>query len=315
MSKYIIKRLLLFIPSALGILLVVFVLVRLVPGDVVAAMAGDASVSEADRQIIQRQLGLDRPLVVQFVVWFGNVLQGDFGQSIWEKRPVVDMLKERIPRSLELTAIAVTLGVVWGITLGVISAIRRRTLVDYVVRVISIAGISLPSFVTGILLLYLMLKLFHWSPPVFYETIWANPGSNLVHQMLPAMVLGFAAAAPIARLTRSSLLEVIGEDYMRTARAKGLSERVVIMRHALKNALLPVITLSGGLVAGLLGGVVIVEAIFVIPGMGTGLIDAVTQRDYPALQAYVIVMSLIYLTVNLLVDLSYGLIDPRIRYG
>jgi len=313
-SSYVVKRLLLFLPSAMGLLLVVFVLVRLIPGDSADAFSSEGTLSEADRQKIQRDLGIDRPLHIQFALWFGNVLQGDFGLSAWEKRPVRDMLKERLPRSAELAIFSLVLGVLWGIPLGVISAVKRGTIVDYAVRVLSIVGISLPSFVTGIAMLYILAVYFGWSPPLFYKALWEDPGSNLLHQLLPSLVLGFGAAAPIARLTRSSLVEILGEDYIRTARAKGLSERVIIARHALKNALLPVVTLSGGLVAGLLGGVVIVESIFIIPGMGTGLINAVTQRDYPALQAYVIVMSLIFLAVNLLVDLSYGLIDPRIRY-
>ncbi len=317
---YLARRLLLFPPTLVGASILIFVLLRLVPGDIAEILVyqtGSESSVVQQKQIrqLRAELGLDRPVAVQYVDWLGKTLRGDFGQSYSQKRPVAAILKERVPRSLELALLTLLIAVLWAVPLGVVSAVRANTWIDYVVRVLSISGLSLPIFFTGVLTLYLLVRLFGWLPPLEFVSFTVSPVENLKQLIWPALAQAYYISAPITRLTRSQLLEVIRQDYVRTARAKGLGERAVVYRHALSNSLLPVVTFIGWWGGRLLGGIVIVEIIFSIPGMGSALAQAVSQRDYPTVQAMVFVMALIFLTLNLLVDLVYAWLDPRIKYG
>ena len=319
-SRYVARRLLLFVPTLLGASIFIFVLMRLVPGDIAEILVyqtgGETSVIQ-QKQIrqIRQELGLDKPVVVQYLDWLGNAARGDFGQSYTQQRPVADILKERVPRSIELAVLTILLAMLWAVPLGVISAVRQNRWADYVVRVLSISGLSVPIFFSGVLVLYLLVRLFKWLPPLEFVSFTANPVENLKQLIWPALVQAFYISAPITRLTRSQLLEVIRQDYVRTARAKGLAERAVVYRHALANSLLPVVTFIGWWGGRLLGGIVIVEIIFSVPGMGSALAHAVTQRDYPTVQAMVFLMALIFLTLNLFVDFLYAWLDPRIKYA
>jgi peptide/nickel transport system permease protein len=320
MFQYVMRRLLLFIPTLLGVTIVIFLLVRLVPGDIAEILvhdAGNLSPEEVERQIgaIRTELGLDRPIVVQYFSWLGNFATGNFGFSYWERRPVAEIIASRFPLSMELAFLTLVLTMVWAIPLGVISAVKQNTGWDYFVRVVSIAGLSLPLFLTGILILYLLIAFFSWLPPLEYYSFFDRPLDNLSQLIWPAIAQALYISAPITRLTRSQMLDVIREDYVRTARSKGLSQRVVVYHHALRNALLPVVTFIGWWGGRLLGGIVIMEIIFGLPGMGTSLIDAVDHRDYPTVQAIVFLLAMVFLLINLTIDLLYAVLDPRIRYN
>ena len=319
MRQYVLGRLLLFVPTLLGASLLIFVLLRFVPGDVAEILvygAGTESSTIQQKQVeqIRHELGLDRPVLVQYVLWLGSALRGDFGYSYTQRRPVAEILRERFPRSAELAVLTLVAAVVWAIPLGVISAVRQNTWADYAVRIISVSGLSLPIFFTGVLILWALVRFFRWLPPLEFVSLLEDPAENLKQLVWPALAQAYYISAPITRLTRSQMLEVIRQDYVRTARAKGLWERTVVYRHALANSLLPVVTFIGWWGGRLLGGIVIMEIIFSVPGMGTALVAAVSNRDYPTVQAIVFVMALVFLTMNLLVDLVYGWLDPRIRY-
>ena len=316
---YVLRRLLLFVPTLIGASLLIFVLMRLVPGDIAQILVyqtGSESSAVQEKQIrqIRAELGLDRPLLVQYVAWLGDALRGDFGYSYSQRRPVTDILRERFPRSMELAVLTMILAVVWSVPLGVVSAVRQNTWLDYVARVVSIGGLSLPIFFSGVLILWALVRFFRWLPPLEYAALTENPVDNLIQLAWPALAQAYYIAAPITRLTRSQMLEVIRQDYVRTARAKGLAERAVVYRHALRNSLLPVVTFIGWWGGRLLGGVVIMEIIFAVPGMGTALVQAVSYRDYPTVQALILVMALVFLVANLVVDLLYAWLDPRIHY-
>ena len=320
MGIYVIRRISLFFPTLFFVTIVIFVIMRMVPGDIAELLVGDAAsipASEVQEQVdaIRAELKLDRSPIIQYFSWMTGLVQGDFGQSYWEKRPVSQILGERFPRSLELTIMTLIIAMLWAVPLGVISAVKQNTWTDYVVRVISISGLSMPLFLTGILILYLLIKFFSWLPPLEFQDLMSNPYENFQQLIWPALAQAFYISAPITRLTRSQMLDVIREDYVRTARAKGLREQVVIYNHALRNALLPVVTFIGWWGGRLLGGIVIMEIIFGVPGMGTSLIDAVEHRDYPTVQAIVFVMAFVFLLLNLTIDLLYAWMDPRIRYG
>jgi peptide/nickel transport system permease protein len=319
MHQYVLRRLLLFIPSLLGASLLIFVLLRVVPGDIAEILvyqAGSESSAVQEKQIqqIRAELGLDRPLLVQYLAWLGGAVRGDFGYSYTQRRPVTEIVLERVPRSLEFAALTLLVAVVWAIPLGVVSAVRQNTWLDYLARVVAVSGLSLPNFFTGVLILYALVGLFRWLPPLEFVSFFEDPAENLKQLVWPTLAQAYYISAPIMRLTRSQVLEVIRQDYVRTARAKGLGERAVIYRHALKNSLLPVVTFLGWWGGRLLGQVVIMEIIFAVPGMGTALVQAVNYRDYPTVQAFVFVMALVFLTLNLVVDLLYAWLDPRIRY-
>ena len=320
MRIYVLRRLLLFVPTLFGASLLIFVLMRLVPGDIAEILVyqtGSESSAVQKKQIeqIRRELGLDRPVATQYVSWLAGAVRGDFGYSYSQRRPVTEILAERFPRSMELAVVTLVLAAVWSIPLGVVSAVRQNTWLDYLVRVLSISGLSLPIFFTGVLILYLLVRVFRWLPPLEYVALTEAPLENLKQLIWPALAQAYYISAPIMRLTRSQMLEVVRQDYVRTARAKGLGERAVMYRHALRNSLLPVVTFIGWWGGRLLGGVVIMEIIFAVPGMGLALVQAVSYRDYPTVQAIIFVMALIFLVVNLAVDLLYGWLDPRIRFG
>jgi len=319
MGKYAIRRALLFIPTLLVATILVFTLFWVVPGDpaltILAGGEGDSgAVSPEQLQQLRQTLGLDRPIYVQYASWLTNALRGDLGMSLWYKTPVWNQLKDRFLVTMELAVMAIVLAICAVVPLGVISAVKQDTRLDYLSRIFSSIGIALPTFWFGILIVYAFATFFEWLPPLGYATLWDDPLLNLQQLILPALTLAFNDLAFTARVTRSSMLEVMREDYLRTARAKGLVELRVIGRHALKNALLPVLTVSGYQFARLLGGVIIVESIFVVPGMGTLLIDSIIHRDFIVLQAIVVLIAAVVLILNLVVDLAYGVVDPRVRY-
>jgi peptide/nickel transport system permease protein len=320
MHRYGARRLLLFVPSLLGASILIFVLLRLVPGDIAEIIVYQAGAESSDiqqRQVqeIRAQLGLDRPIAVQYLAWLGGALRGDFGHSYIQQRPVTQIIVERFPRSLELALLTLALAVLWAVPLGVVSAVRQNTWADYAVRMVSVSGLSLPIFFTGVLILWALVRFFRWLPPLEFVPFFQDPVENLKQLAWPAIAQAYYIAAPITRLTRSQMLEVVRQDYVRTARAKGLADRAVVYRHALANSLLPVVTFVGWWGGRLLGGIVIMEIIFAVPGMGTALVQAVSNRDYPTVQAIVFVMALVFLVLNLLVDMLYGWLDPRIRYA
>jgi peptide/nickel transport system permease protein len=319
MGEYAIRRVLLFIPTLLIATVLVFALFWIVPGDpaltILAGGEGDSgTVSPEQLQQLRRALGLDRPLYAQYGSWLWSVLQGNLGTSLWYKTPVWDQLQDRFLVSMELAVMAILLAFCVAVPLGVTSAVKQDTGFDYLSRVFSTIGIALPTFWLGILIVYALASFFQWLPPLGYATVWDDPLTNLQQLVFPALTLAFHDLAFTARVTRSSMLEVMREDYLRTARAKGLMEILVIGRHALKNALLPVVTVSGYQFGRLLGGVIIVESIFVVPGMGTLLIDSIVHRDFIVIQAVVLLIAAVVLILNLVIDLLYGVLDPRIRY-
>jgi len=317
MRQYAAKRIGLFIPTVLLVTVIVFVVMRLIPGDPALAIlsADDAAYTEQELQELRVELGTDRPIVVQYFDWMSGLLRGDFGTSFWWNGPVMDRLGERIPVTIELAILGIALAVVCAVPLGVVSAIKPDSPIDYVSRIFTLVGISIPTFFSGILLTLILIRAFGWLPPLGYENIWDDPWANLKQMMLPALALGFYDMAFIARVTRSSMMEILREDYMRTARSKGLRERIVLSRHGLKNAVLPILTISGWQFGRLFGGTVIIERIFLIPGVGQLLIDAVFQRDFPTIQAIIVIVAVSIVVINLLVDLLYGWLDPRIRYA
>lgn len=318
MQAYIAKRCLLFIPTLLMATLVAFLLLRVIPGDPalvkLAGETGDSNFTPAELHDLRVKLGTDKPLYVQYGTWVWGMTHLDFGQSMFFDEPVANDLAEKFPITLELTVLAMVIATVIAVPLGLISAIKQDSPADYVARVISIAGVALPNFWVGILIVYFLVLLFAWMPPLGYATLWDDPLTNLQQFFFPALALGFYQMAFTARVTRSSMLEVYREDYTRTARGKGLAERTVILRHALKNALLPVVTISGYQFGRLLAGTVVIENIFMIPGMGKLLLDSVFHRDYTEVQAIVMVITVTVLILNLVLDLVYGWLNPRIRY-
>jgi peptide/nickel transport system permease protein len=320
MRLYVVRRLFLFIPTLIGASILIFVLMRLVPGDIAEILVyqtGSESSAVQQKQIqkIRQELGLDQPVAVQYLAWVGAAARGDFGRSYAQRRPVSDILRERFPRSMELALLTLVIAVVWAVPLGVVSAARQNSVLDYLARLVSLSGLSLPLFFTGALILYGLVRFFRWLPPLEFVAFTENPLENLKQLIWPALAQAYYISAPITRLTRSQMLETVRQDYVRTARAKGVAERSVMYRHALRNSLLPVVTFIGWWGGRLLGGVVIMEIIFVVPGMGTALVQAVSQRDYPTVQALIFVMALVFLLVNLFVDLLYAWLDPRIRYA
>jgi len=312
-GQYALRRIALLVPVLVGVSLIVFFILRIIPGDVARLMLGDQATPE-DLTSLRHSMGLDRPLWEQYLTWVGNIPRGDMGTSIWTKRTVLEEFSNSLPVTLELAAMAVLVAVCFGAPLGVLSAIRQDTWIDYVSRLLSISGLAMPGFWLGTLLLLIPSLLFQWVPPLVYEPFTRDPLTNLQQFFLPALALGVSMAALIARLMRSSLLEVMRQDYMRTAWAKGLQERAGITRHALKNAAIPVVTLVGNQFGHFLGGAVIMETIFSLPGVGRLTVDAIHQRDFVLVQGAVLLLALLFTVINLLVDLTYGYLDPRIRY-
>jgi peptide/nickel transport system permease protein len=316
MRSYVLKRLLLLVPTLLGVATIVFVLLRVVPGDVVLLrLAGEGGkVAEDVLKAERARLGLDRPLWRQYLDWVGGLGRGELGLSMWTGRPVAQEIRIRLPLSLELTILATLLAVVVAVPLGALAAVHRGTWVDHALRVLTLSGLSMPSFWVGVMLVLGLLLLFRWSPPVAFTSFWDDPRANLLQLLWPALVVGFRSVALSARMMRSALLDVLGEDFVRTARAKGLAERTVIRRHAVRNALLPVITVIGLESAAILGGLVVTEQVFNLNGLGKLLLEAVTRRDYTLTQALIMLSASAFVLMNLVVDLCYAWLDPRIRY-
>ena len=320
MNAYIIKRAFLFVPTLFLVATLVFTVLRLVPGDpAVMMLTGgpqtEQAFTEEDLQKLRAKLGTDKPIIVQYGKWISRMLVLDFGTSYFYDQPVLNDLKKRFPITFELTVIALLMAGVVAIPLGVMSAIKQDSWPDYIGRIITIGGIAVPNFWIGILLVFALANVFGWLPPLGYKDFWNSPLENLQQLAFPALALAFTHMAFVARVTRSAALEVAREDYIRTARSKGLSEKIVISRHLLKNALLPVITVAGIEFGRLLGGTVLIETIFNVPGMGQLLIGAIQHRDYPMVQAIVIVITFLVLGLNLFVDLIYAWLNPRIRYS
>jgi peptide/nickel transport system permease protein len=317
MAIYIVRRILLMIPTLLGAVTLIFLLMRLLPGDVALYILGSGESSEVNKQAleqIRQDLGLDQPFIVQYGQWLWGAVRLDFGNSYWTRQPVIEELKRRYPLTANLAVMSLLLGTLIAIPVGVLSAVRQDTLVDYAARVFVIAGLSLPNFFLAILIILGLVHYFNWLPPLNYEPFWVDPWLNFKQLAFPALITGYRLSAIGARMTRSSILEVLRDDYVRTARAKGLQEFVVVLKHALRNALLPVITIIGLELLTLFGGLVVIETVFTIPGIGRFLVDAITHRDYPSIQAVVFMISVFVVTVNLLVDIVYAFLDPRIRY-
>jgi peptide/nickel transport system permease protein len=317
MKTYVARRLLALVPTLFFASLIVFVTVRLIPGDVIDLMLSqnDVSASKLTRDQLIAALGLDKPMWEQYALWMGGILlRGDFGQSLWQNTPVAELLLARMPVTLELGFLALIVALAVAIPIGVYSAIRQDTAGDYVARSFSILMLAVPSFWTGTMVMVFPSIWWGWSPEVRFVSFMVDPIQNLKQMILPAIILGTALSAVSMRLTRTMMLEVLRQDYIRTAWAKGLSERLVVSRHALRNALIPVVTLIGVQAPLLIGGAVIMEQIFVIPGMGLLLLDAVYQRDYPIITGVFLVVGVAIMLLNLLIDLSYGLLDPKVRY-
>jgi peptide/nickel transport system permease protein len=316
MRTYLIKRLALVGPTLLGVATIVFVLLRVVPGDVVLLrLAGEGGrVAEETLRAERARLGLDRPLWRQYVDWVAGLARGDLGLSMWTGRPVAQEIRLRLGLSLELTILATVVAVVVAIPLGILAALHRATWIDYSLRAVTLIGLSMPSFWVGVMTILTLLVLFRWSPPLTFTPMWEDPVANLSQLAWPALVVGFRSVALSARMMRSSLLEVLGEDYVRTARAKGLAEPGVVRRHAVRNALLPVVTVVGLESAVILGGLVVTEQVFNLNGLGKLLLEAVTRRDYTLTQGLVMLSASAFVAMNLLVDLCYAWLDPRIRY-
>jgi peptide/nickel transport system permease protein len=316
MRTYIAKRLLLVVPTLLGVASLVFLIMRVIPGDVaLLILGGDAgAIDPKQLAAMRQQLGLDQPILVQFGHWLWGVVQFDFGTSLWTGQPVIEELLIRLPLSLQLAFMATIVSVLIAIPLGMLAAVRQDTWVDYLVRVISIGGLAIPSFWIGILCILFLVIYFGWGPPLEFTPPWVDPWANFQMMVWPVVTVGYRYSAVTTRMTRSTVLEVLREDYIRTAWAKGLRERAVVIRHALKNAMLPVITLIGTEFAFLIGGLVVTETVFTLNGIGRFVVDAVAHRDYPVVQALVFLIAFSFVMVNLLVDLTYAWFDPRIRY-
>lgn len=322
MWQYTVKRILMTIPTLLGAAVLVFFLLRLIPGDVcMLRLAGTGS--NVDPSVLAQcrlELGLDEPAIAQFLSWIWGFVQGDFGKSMWTGRPINVEIASRFPLSLQVALMATFISVVIAIPLGVLAAVRQDSWVDYVVRLFSIAGIAMPSFWLGILMILGILIISQawfgapWMPPIRYVPIWEDPFHNLSMLIWPALATGYRYSAVTLRMTRSSMLEVLREDYVRTARAKGLVEKLIVNRHALRNALLPVITIVGIEFAFLMGGLVVTEQVFNLNGLGRLFVQSVTQHDYAMTQALVMVVVTIFIFINFLVDMCYAWLDPRIRY-
>jgi peptide/nickel transport system permease protein len=314
MSRYLIRRLLLLVPTLIGVSLVVFVLVRLLPGDAVALQLQDARTTAADEAVMRAQLGIDRPIYVQYVDWVGTLLHGDLGRSFRSHQPITQELSGRLPVTAELGFFALLIAAGVAITIGVISAVRQDTFTDYAARSAAIGLLAIPGFWLGTLVVTLPSVWWHWTPPLRYVRLTEDPLKNLTIVILPAIILGLGLSGGLMRLVRTQMLEVLRQDFIRTASAKGLAEHAVVVRHALKNAFIPALTVLGLQVALLVSGTVVLESIFVLPGMGRYLLESVQGRDYPAIQGLNLIFATVIVLTNLLVDLLYGWLDPRVRY-
>jgi peptide/nickel transport system permease protein len=315
-KTYVLQRLVIALLTLLGMSMVIFTLLRLAPGDIVDILFSTAGyVSPSEKQAIMKELGIDRPYWVQYVDWMRQMLTGDLGKSYRYDQPAWQIIRPLVPVTLELAALSTLFAVLIGVPTGVISAVRQDTTLDYMLRVFSLAGLSMPAFWLGMVIILGLVTWFAWIPPLSYVSPFQDLKLHAVQFLLPALAVGYRSSALIMRITRSSLLEVMREDYIRTAWAKGQTGRVVIWRHALKNALLPVVTVIGIEFAFLIGGLVVTETVFNLPGVARFLVQAILWRDYPIVQNLVMFIAIVVILCNLLVDMLYGVLDPRVRYG
>jgi peptide/nickel transport system permease protein len=316
MTRYLLVRLYAMVLTLLGLTVLVFLMLRLIPGTVVEQMIGaDAIVSPAMVAELKRFFGLDQPWYVQYGRWMSRLVQGDLGTSWRTGKPVIALIMERLPVTLELTGLAVTFALLLGVPAGIVSAVRRDRPVDNVTRVGTLLGLSVPVFWQGTMLILFFSLYLRWMPPVVWVDFWVDPARNLTIMLLPAVCLGTASAANVARTTRACMLDVLRSEYVRTAAAKGLAARVVVLKHALRNALIPVVTVVGLQLGILLGGTVVVEEVFTLPGVGRLVLWSIYQRDYPLTQSTILFIAFMFMAINLAVDLLYAYLDPRIRYG
>lgn len=313
MRKYVLRRLLVASASVAIASLVVFSLPRLIPGDVVQLMLEERAYGK-DLEDLRAKLGLNRPIYVQYFEWMGRVVRGQLGESLWTRRPVIEELARRLPVTLELGVMALAFSISIALPIGILAAVRQDSLADYVARSLAILGLSVPGFWIATLAVLLPAIWWGWSPPIQFTEFAVDPWAHVSQFILPAVILGIASAAAVMRLTRAMLLDVLRQDYVRTAWAKGVRERSVVLKHSLKNALIPVVTVLGIQVAQILGGTVIFETIFGLPGMGRFLFDAINQRDYPVIQGVNLLIVSVVVVMNLTVDAFYAYLDPRIRY-
>ena len=317
MQGYILRRLLYAIPTVIGVSIIIFLAMRVVPGDPVVVMFGDEPelIRPEDRAKIEADLGLSDPLPVQYLKWMKDIGTGKLGVSFWRGDTVADLIKRRGPITVEIAVLAIILAWVIGVPVGILSALHQDSVADYAARFFTVLFLAIPSFWLASLAVLLFLFVWGWGAPLGVINIWDNPIQNLQIVLRPAIVLGLAVSAYVARMTRSTLLEVIREDYIRTARAKGLRERMVVWRHALRNTMLPVVTLSGVLFGFMLGGSVVLEQAFGVPGLGRAMVEAFVDIDYIVIQNLVLLYGLVFVVINLLIDISYAWLDPRIRYS
>lgn len=314
MLQFILRRLLLLIPILLGVSLVVFTLIRLIPGDATLLAIGvDQRITEEQRELVRKSYGLDQPAPVQYLRWLEHVVQGDLGTSLRTRRTVNEELRLRLPVTLQLTVFAAILGTIPALVVGIVAAVRRNSALDYVATIATLAGISVPNFLLATVLVLIFSIWLRWLPPIGYVEFERDPAGNIKTMLLPALSLSLPFAAVMMRNTRSAVLEVLSQEYVRVARAKGLSERRVLNRHVMVNASLPILTVAGIQVASLLGGTVIIETIFALPGIGRYTYEAIANRDYPVVQGVTIVVATIFVLVSMAVDILYAVLDPRLR--
>jgi peptide/nickel transport system permease protein len=317
MLRYTVHRILLMIPTLLGVAVLVFVLLRMMPGDIVELrfLVDGGQVSPEALAAERVRLGLDKPLWLQFIDWMTGIFVGDFGVSMWTGRPVIDEIGSRLGLSMQVAIMATILAVLIALPLGTVAALYKDTWVDHIIRVFAIAGLAVPSFWLGMLIILTLLYVYNWIPPLTYVPIYEDPWRNLAQLIWPALAVGYRYSAVATRMTRSTLLEVLQEDYIRTARAKGVFERLVVSRHAMRNAMLPVVTVIGLEFAFLIGGLVVTEQVFNLNGIGKLFVETVTRADYTMVQALVMLVATFFILINFVVDLLYAALDPRIRYG
>ena len=313
MKQYVIRRVLALFPLALGVSLLVFLAMNFIPGDPVRIMLGIEATPELAAQLRQVH-GLDRPLPIQYLSWLGRLLQGDMGNSLVTGVSVFQELWTRTAVTVQLSILAVIVGVLVAVPLGIVSALKQDSWLDLLVRLLALAGISLPGFAMGILLILFASRVLNWYPPIGFVNIWQDPVTALGILVLPVLSLSLGLMAAISRMTRSSMLEILQQDYMRTARSKGLAQRTIVYRHGLRNALIPIVTLVGLQTGYLLGGAVVIEEVFSLPGIGRLLLTAIGNRDYPVVMGTVLFIALLFSLVNTIIDLLYAVIEPRIRY-
>jgi len=315
-QKYVARRLLLMIPTLLGITIIVFMMTRLTPQDTVDILVGEVGYQDlALKEQLRKEFGLTNSIPKQYVTWLGEILTGDFGSSLYSGRPVTEELKNRVPVSVELGALALAFSISLGIPVGILSAVYQDKWIDYATRGVSVLLLAIPSFWLALIVLVVGSRQFSWAPPSKYFTPWQNLGENIYILLVPAIILGLGLSGTKMRLMRTQMLEVLRQDYIRTARAKGLTELSVLVRHASKNALIPVVTIIGLQVTVLIAGSVILETIFLIPGVGQYVVNAAQRRDYPIIQSLTLIIATVIVVSNLLVDISYAYLDPRVKYS